>query len=318
MVGNRSLQVRHGSFQRGTRHGLKLADHAQVGVLGRGLSLEKAGTNLETKMQTMEKGTIAITGGAGGLGSSCAHALKDHQLVITDHSAEAVERVVAQLMSKGIDAVGFACDLTNEKAVQELKEFIRRQGRFKGLVHTAGVSGTVGDPRKVFTINLQATAILVDTFHELACTGSAFVLFASMMGHSIPPDPRYDDALRNPCQAGAFATIEPFIGGSADTMYNFSKRGVMLICKDNAMRYGKQGARIVTVSPGVIMTAMAKKALEEHPAVMKQTLDMTPVGRYGQPQDVANLVKFLLSEEAGFITGTDVAVDGGVLSQILK
>lgn len=62
----------------------------------------------------------------------------------------------------------------------------------------------------------------------------------------------------------------------------------------------------------------SKKALEEHPAVMKQTLDMTPVGRYGQPEDVARLVRFLLSDEAGFITGTDVAVDGGVLSQILK
>lgn len=266
----------------------------------------------------MNKGTIVITGGAGGLGTSCAHLLKDHKLVITDHLKEAVDRAVDALKGKGVDAVGFACDITDEKAVHGLKEFAGKQGAFKGLVHTAGVSGTVGDPRKVFTINLLATALVVDEFYDLAREGSVLVLFSSMMGHSVPADPRYDGALRDPRKAGAYEVIEPFMQGSADAMYNFSKRGVMLLCKDNAMRFGKRGARIVTVSPGVIMTAMAKKALEEHPAVMKQTLDMTPIGRYGQPEDVANLVQFLLSDQAGFITGTDVAVDGGVLSQILK
>lgn len=266
----------------------------------------------------MNKGTILITGGAGGLGASCARALKDHKLVITDYSKDAVDRTVTELKAAGIDAVGHACDITDPKAVHGLKEFVRVQGDFKGLVHTAGVSGTVGDAKKVFDINLKATALVVEEFHALAREGSAFVLFSSMMGHSVPPDPRYDGALRDPLKDGAYEAVEPFVQGSADIMYNFTKRGVMLLCKDNAMRYGKMGARIVTVSPGVIMTAMAKKALDEHPAVMKQTLDMTPVGRYGQPEDVAQLVRFLLSDAAGFITGTDVAVDGGVLSQILK
>lgn len=266
----------------------------------------------------MNKGTIVITGGAGGLGTSCAHVLKDHKLVITDHAKDAVDRAVTALNADGFDAVGMACDITDEAGVRKLMAFTKTQGAFKGMVHTAGVSGTIGDPAKVFTINLSATDIVVQVFFELACPGSVFVLFASMMGHSIPPDPRYDGALREPRKEGAFAVIEPLVGGSADTMYNFTKRGVMLICKDNAMRFGKRGARLVTVSPGVIMTAMARKALEEHPAVMQQTLDMTPVGRYGQPEDVANVVKFLLSDAAGFITGTDVAVDGGVLSQILR
>lgn len=266
----------------------------------------------------MSKETVLITGGAGGLGTSCAHALKGHRLVITDYAQEPVDRTVADLKAKGFDAVGMACDITDAGAVRKLRDLTAQQGTFKGLVHTAGVSGTVGDPRKVFDINLAATAIIVDEFLELAAPGTAFVLFGSMMGHTVPPDPRYDTALRDPLKEGAYAVIEPFVQGNADTMYNFTKRGVLLICKDNAMRYGKRGARVVTVSPGVIMTAMAKKALEEHPAVMKQTLDMTPVGRYGQPEDVANAVKFLLSAEAGFITGTDVAVDGGVLSQILK
>ena len=266
----------------------------------------------------MSNGTILITGGAGGLGTSCAHALKGHRLVIADHARTAVDQAVDALKASGIDAVGFACDITDPEALRRLRAFTAEQGAFKGLVHTAGVSGTVGDARKVFDINLVATATIVDEFLQLARPGSAFVLFGSMMGHTVPADPRYDPALRDPRRADAYETVAPFVEGNADTMYNFTKRGVLLICKDNAMRYGQRGARIATVSPGVIMTAMAKKALEEHPAVMKQTLDMTPVGRYGEPTDVASAVRFLLSDEAGFITGTDLAVDGGVLSQVLK
>lgn len=266
----------------------------------------------------MSKGTIVITGGAGGLGTSCALALKEYKLIITDHGQQAVDKAVAELRAKGHEAVGTACDVTDPASVKKLREFTAAQGPFRGMVHTAGVSGTVGDPERVFDINLKGTALLVEEFASMASPGTAFVLFASMMGHSVPPDARYDGALREPLKPGAFGTVAPFVQGNADTMYNFTKRGVMLICKDSAMRYGRKGARLVTISPGVIMTAMAKKALEEHPAIMKQTLDMTPIGRYGEPEDVANLVKFLLSDQAGFITGTDVAVDGGVLTQILK
>lgn len=266
----------------------------------------------------MSKGTIVITGGAGGLGTSCALALKEYKLVITDYAQEPVDKAVADLKAKGYEAVGTACDVTDPASVKQLREFTQAQGPFKGMVHTAGVSGTVGDPKKVFDINLKGTALMVEEFATLANKGTAFVLFASMMGHAVPADARYDDALRNPLKADAYTTVEPFVEGSADNMYNFTKRGVLLLCKDNAMRFGRKGARLVTVSPGVIMTAMGKKALEEHPEVMRQNLEMTPVGRYGQPEDVANLVRFLLSEQAGFITGTDVAVDGGMLSQILK
>jgi NAD(P)-dependent dehydrogenase (short-subunit alcohol dehydrogenase family) len=79
---------------------------------------------------------------------------------------------------------------------------------------------------------------------------------------------------------------------------------------------GKKGARIVSISPGVIMTPMSKKALEEHPEVMKATLDNTPLKKYGEPEDVANAVEFLLSKKANFITGTDLIVDGGIVGSM--
>lgn len=266
----------------------------------------------------MDSKVIVITGGAGGLGTSCAHALKGYKLIITDYAKEAVNNTVEQLLNAGVDAVGFPCDITNEVSVQGLRDFSISQGEFKGLIHTAGVSGTVGNPEKVFLIDLVATDVLIETFYEVAKENVVVVLFASMMGHTVPPNPQYDKALRNPRSQGAYAAIAPFIDNSADTMYNFAKRGVLLLSKDNAMRFGKKGARIVSVSPGVILTPMAKKALEEHPETMEQMLALTPLGRNGLPEEVAQLVKFLVSDQAGFITGTDIIIDGGVTTQLLK
>jgi NAD(P)-dependent dehydrogenase (short-subunit alcohol dehydrogenase family) len=213
---------------------------------------------------------------------------------------------------------GTLCDITDIASVNSLQKFTAEQGDFKGIVHTAGVSGTVGDSKKVFTINLVATDIVIKSFYEIAAKKSVIILISSMMGHTIPVNPAYDDALRNPQRENAFDVIKPFINNDADTMYNFSKRGVMLLCKDNAMRFGKKGARVVTISPGVILTPMAKKALEEHPDKMKEMLAVNPSGRNGLPEDIANLVRFLISDESSFINATDISIDGGVLSQILK
>lgn len=266
----------------------------------------------------MAKGTILITGGAGGIGISCAYALKDYQLIITDFKAEIVNKTVEQLKEKGVNAVGIDCDITNENSIARLVDFTRQQGELRAIVHTAGVSGTVNNTKLVFDVDLLATYHLIRAFKPLLGKNSVMVLFSSMMGHAVPPNAAYDHALRNPYEPNSFATIEPFLQGSADTMYNFAKRGVLLLTKDFAFEFGQQGARIVSVSPGVIMTPMAEKALVEHPQVMEQTLKMTPINRYGQPEDIANAVKFLVSDDASFITGTDLLIDGGVVTQMVK
>ena len=101
-------------------------------------------------------------------------------------------------------------------------------------------------------------------------------------------------------------------------MYNFAKRGVLLLLKENAMRMGQKGARIVSVSPGVIMTPMGIKAAEEHPERMNKLKELTPLGRNGTPEDIAEVVKFLISDKAQFITGSDILIDGGIVTQLLK
>ena len=113
--------------------------------------------------------------------------------------------------------------------------------------------------------------------------------------------------------------IEPFLDSSnlAGYGYAFAKRGVMLLCEKMSASWGERGARIVSLSPGITDTSMGRIELEKNP-VMKSLLDMSPLKRMGKPEEIAGVVNFLLSEDASYITGVDIRVDGGVVSAVMR
>lgn len=90
-------------------------------------------------------------------------------------------------------------------------KFTAENGSFKALVHTAGVSGTVKDLKKIYDIDLVASEILVDAFFDLATENSVAVLLSSMMGHDVAPNTEYDKALINPQESGSFETVSRFV-----------------------------------------------------------------------------------------------------------
>ena len=265
-----------------------------------------------------QKRLIVITGGAGGIGMSCAKSFKGEELVITDYSQEMVDKSLNILRKEGYTATGIACDITDKNDVEKLRDYVSERGSLGALIHTAGVSGTVQDLKKVYTIDLVGTELLINAFYEIATEGSVAILFSSMMAHAVPANEKYDSALENPLASGSFETVSQFVGGSSDTMYNFAKRGVLLLSIKHADAWGAKGARVVTISPGVIETPMGLKAAEEHPERMAMIKNATPLKRNGTPEDVADVVKFLASDSARFITATDILVDGGVIHKIKK
>ncbi|SEA74725.1 SDR family NAD(P)-dependent oxidoreductase [Psychroflexus halocasei] len=261
---------------------------------------------------------VVITGGAGGIGQECARAFKKDHLIITDYAQKDVDEVVKKLNNDGYQASGIACDITNKKDVQKLVEFTADAGQLKAIIHTAGVSGTIKDAKKVFNINLVGTDIILDSFYHIAKKNSAAILLSSMMAHTVPENDTYDYALKNPQEDNSLEAVNKVVEENADTMYNFTKRGVILLMLKNVDEWGEKGARILTVSPGVIETKMGLKAAEEHPERMEKIKNATPLKRNGKPEDVSNMVHFLASEKANFLTGTDILVDGGVLNNIKK
>lgn len=264
------------------------------------------------------KNLIVITGGAGGIGQASARAFKGQPLIITDYSQEKVDETVNLLSKEGFDVSGISCDITSKKDIDSLINYVSEKGALKALIHTAGVSGTVKDLKRVYTIDLVATDLLVDAFYELAEKDSVVILLSSMMAHTVPPNKEYDDALINPQAPESFDIVSRYVNNDSDMMYNFAKRGVQLLTHKNADRWGKKGARIVSISPGVIETPMALKAAEEHPEKMEMIKRATPLKRNGQPEDIADVARFLASDAARFITSTDILVDGGVIQNIKR
>lgn len=128
----------------------------------------------------------------------------------------------------------------------------------------------------------------------------------------------HDDLLRNPEKAGSLEKIAEILDGDSDEAYNYSKHGVQLLAKANATRFGKKGARILSVSPGIIMTPMSKKAAEEYPEKMKYMESITPLGRNGETEDIAEMIYLLAGDKASFITGTDILIDGGLTLNLQK
>lgn len=264
----------------------------------------------------VQKNLIVITGGAGGIGQACARAFKNQPLILTDYSQEKVDETVAKFSKEGFDVAGIACDITDKKDIDKLTQFVADKGVLKAFIHTAGVSGTVKDLEKVFTIDLVATDLLVDAFYKLAEKDSVAILLSSMMAHTVPANKNYDEALANPQVSDSFNIVSKFVNNDSDLMYNFAKRGVQLLTLKNANKWGEKGARIVSVSPGVIETPMALKAAQEHPERMEMIKQATPLKRNGSPEDVAGVVHFLTTDAAQFINSTDILVDGGVVHNI--
>lgn len=259
-----------------------------------------------------------ITGGASGIGLECAKLFKDGTVVIADLSEDKLIETSENLKKLGIDAKYHTVDVSDRSAVNKLIEYAKGFGEIKTLIHSAGVSGDMGDAKKVLDINLVGTYNLVEETYENLGKNSVAILISSMMGRVVTTNSEQDELLKNPQDKDSMDKIMKIIGDDSDQAYNYSKYGVQLLAESGAEKFGKKGARILSLSPGVIMTPMSKKAAEEHPEQMKYMDSITALSRAGKPEEIAEVAYFLASDKASFMTGTDVLVDGGLVVNLGK
>ena len=258
------------------------------------------------------------------MGAACADRVKDmvDVLLLVDlneaNLAVAAEDLVASQPRAAVET--FALDVKDADGLTRLAARADELGPLRAVAHAAGVSPTMADWREVLTVDLVATAMLVEVLRRIATEGTAIVCFASISASLALPDidQPADEMLDAPLHPEFLERLREAVGPELEDSgmaYTWAKRGVHRLVRREAAAFGQLGARICSVTPGIIDTPMGRQEADTH-TVMEMLVQASALGREGQPEEVAAAVAFLLSDDARYVTGVDLTVDGGVIAAV--
>ncbi len=263
-------------------------------------------------MDGTQRRTQVVVGAASGMGAAVADILAQRgPLIVADRDRDRLEELAARL---GPEVTAVACDLTDDGQVASLAAAV---GSLGALVITAGLSPSMAPGRKIYEVNLRGTARLLDALEPMVGEGSVAVCFASMAAHLVPPVEAIDRVLDGPLSPTFFEDLVA-VGVDVDlpqSAYPLSKRGIIRIVQKRAGAWGQRGGRLLSLSPGIVDTGMGRLEAEHEPA-MAQMVEASALGRTARAEEVADVVGFLVSPTASFLTGTDVLVDGGAVAAL--
>lgn len=266
---------------------------------------------------------MALIVGAGAMGMAVARRLAQrHRLLLADIDAAKAADMSAVLRTEGAHCEGIGCDVTDRQSVTTLAEAVSRGGGLGALAHVAALSPSSGDFEKIISVNLVGPALVSEAMLPHARPGSAAVLVSSLAAHTFHLDTAFADLFGDPVapdlpERMRARAIERLGGSGASPgiAYTLSKKALLGLVRRKAQTWGERGARIVSLSPGMIATPMG--ALEfENSEGKRRMFERTPLKREGTMHEIADAVEFLLSDRASFISGTDLLVDGGLAAAV--
>jgi NAD(P)-dependent dehydrogenase (short-subunit alcohol dehydrogenase family) len=245
-------------------------------------------------------GRVAVvTGGGQGIGAACARALGEAGavVVVADMAGERAARTTEDLKGLGLTAYAITLDVTKSRDVDAVaKRILGEHGRVDILVNNAGVAKSdvraedTSDEHWRFHMDVNVDGVFwcCRAFgkHMLAQGSGSIVNIGSMSGFIVnKPQPQ--------------------------SFYNASKAAVHHLTKSLAAEWGARGVRVNAVAPTYIETPLTAFGMNESPDMYRTWLEMTPMGRVGQPEEIASVVLFLASDAASLLTGSIVLADGG-------
>ncbi len=239
---------------------------------------------------------VIVTGAASGIGLACARALAEvgRSIALWDIATDVAEQASTLSAEYGVTCIGLTVDVSDLDAInQAAADSSLALGPIGGLVHAAGIAGVaVLDQleaslwEQVMNINLRAEIFLAKALRAnmKSLNGSAIV---------------------------GIASINATLGNAMNPSYSASKGGMLAANRALADDLAADGIRINSVSPGQILTPMIQQAVDHAPGLQESFERHIMLGRLGRPEEVANAVRFLLSNQASYITGAELVVDGG-------
>ncbi|WP_439505540.1 SDR family oxidoreductase [Sediminibacterium sp.] len=260
---------------------------------------------------------IIVVVGAGSIGQAIVRRIgADKHILLADINEANANKADEVLSEAGFQVSTTTVDVTSRQSIISMIKVALEFGDIVGLIHTAGVSPSQASPETIIKVDLYGTAIVLEEFGKVISQGGSGVVIASQSGHRLEP--------LSIEQNKALATIPteellalPFLqlDNIKDSLhaYQLSKRGNSLRVMAEAVRWGKRGARINTISLGIIITPLAKEKLNRPRGDgYRKMINSCAVGRAGTPDEVGNVANLLMGQDGAFITGSDFLMDGGV------
>lgn len=260
---------------------------------------------------------VVVVIGAGFIGQAIARRVGvGKHLLLANHSEQSSVEVADILANAGFDVSAAAVDISSRASVEALLAKAQSLGTITGLVQAAGVSPSQAPIEAILKVDLYGTALVLELFGGVIARGGSGVVISSQSGHRLPALTAEQDrllALTPTEELLGLPMLQP--GQVTDTLhaYQLSKRGNSLRVMAEAVRWGQRGARINTISPGIVMTPLARDELNgPRGAGYKRMIERCAVGRAATADEVGNVAALLMGPDGGFITGSDILMDGGV------
>ena len=260
---------------------------------------------------------VVVVIGAGQIGQAIARRISaGKHVLLADLHQENADTAAEVLTNAGFDVSTAVVDVSSRASVHALAEAAAASGDITGVIHAAGVSPSQAPVETILAVDLYGTALVLEEFGNVIARGGAGVVISSQSGHRLPAlTPGQDAALATTPTEDLLKLpiLQP--GQVTDTLhaYQLAKRANSLRVTAEAIQWAKRGARINTISPGIIITPLAKDELTgPRGEGYRRMIDLAPAGRAGTPDEVATVGALLMGPDGAFITGSDFLMDGGV------
>ena len=260
---------------------------------------------------------VIVVIGAGSIGQAIARRVSaGKHVLLADLRQENLDAAAKIISNAGFDVSIAVVDVSSRKSVHALVEEATSIGTITGVIHAAGVSPSQATPDTILKVDLYGTALVLEEFGNVIASGGSGVVISSQSGHRLPAlTPEQDKALATTPtdELLALAMLQPDQVTDPLRAYQISKRGNSLRVMAEAVRWGKRGARVNTISPGIIITPLARDELNgPRGEGYRRMIELSAVGRAGTPDEVGNVGALLMGQDGAFITGSDFLMDGGV------
>jgi len=260
---------------------------------------------------------VIVVIGAGSIGQAIVRRVAaGKHVLLADIRQENADAAAKVLFDAGFNVSTATVDVSSRASVHALVEAATKLGEVSGVIHAAGVSPSQASPVTILKVDLYGTALVLEEFGNVIARGGSGVVIASQSGHRLGPLSTEQNALLATTPVEELLAL-PLLQKEQikDSLhaYQISKRGNSLRVMAEAVRWGKRGARVNTISPGIIITPLANDELKgPRGPGYRRMLEVSAAGRAGTPDEVGTVGALLMGPDGAFITGSDFLMDGGV------